>query len=117
MADRYEPDNNKRPKNLLVAAPQLLDACENILRSVGQGNLPNSEHVNGKWLTKRIREAVIMARHPRPTMKSFSFRLPDTLVEDFRAVTAPVDMAKALRRIMTEYVKRNQDVLDHVKSG
>ena len=109
MTDRYEPDNNARPKNLLVAAPKLLHACENILRFVGVGNLPNSEHVNGKWLTKQIREAVIMARHPRPTMKSYSFRLPDTLVEDFRAATAPEDMSKAIRRIMTEYVEKNQD--------
>lgn len=115
MTDRYEPDNSKRPKNLLVAAPKLLDACENILRSVGQGNLPNSEHINGKWLTKIIRDAVILARQPRPTMKSYSFRLPDTLVEDFRAVTAPEDISKAVRRIMTEYVEKNAKKLKDVK--
>lgn len=115
MTDRYEPDDSKRPKNLLVAAPQLLDACENILRSAGQGNLPNSEHINGKWLTKKIREAVKLARQPRPTIKSYSFRLPDRLVEDFRAVTAPNDMSKMVRKLMTEYVEKNREELDKLK--
>ena len=115
MTDRYEPDDSKRPKNLLVAAPDLLYACENILRSAGQGSLPNSEHVNGKWLTKIIRDAVILARQPMPKIKSYSFRLPDRLVEDFRAVTAPEDMSKAVRRIMTAYVEEHQEELDKLK--